>query len=286
MNEAKSDFSKGLRNALFDDLWQMKYEGDRVRFCRYLFTGCIFVDENDVVCGNPTMFTDYEGATKIKEELFFKAFDVNALIIDHYSNENQTSLYKTIVSATEDAARKFRQRIVSGQIECIFETRFVEPKDLKFAAFTKSLEPYGIDWSNLPDYMNKKLFIKFARACSAEETCHTLHFLNWTYKVFGACYVDWHNRQEECITFYNEFKAEIERATRLLKSMEKPAKLWFQFFDENIYINNLNELNLYLGSMFQENFEDYFLSDEKRNKLNRFNYFMWDGIFLRFSDKP
>ena len=53
VNEAKKVFSKGLRNALFDDLWQMKYERDRVRFCRYLFTGCIFVDENAVVCGNP-----------------------------------------------------------------------------------------------------------------------------------------------------------------------------------------------------------------------------------------
>ena len=282
VNEAKKLFSKGLRNAMFDDVWQMKYESDRVRFCRYLFTGCIFVDENTVVCGNPTMFTDYEGATKIDGELFFKAFDTKALRSYHFSNQNQNSLYDTIVLATQDAAKKFRQRIATGQIECNFETRFVDPKDLKFAAFIKSLDPYGIDWSNVPDYMDKKLFIEFARACSAKETVHTLHFINWVQYVFGSCHVDWRYGQEECFKVYCDFKKQTERARKIDKAIKNPANLWLQFFDGNNYLNNLNEINLYLGTMFRKTFEDYFLSDEKGNKLNRFDYLVCDGIVSHF----
>ena len=285
VNEAKKVFSKGLRNALFDDLWQMKYERDRVRFCRYLFTGCIFVDENAVVCGNPTMFTDYEGSTKIGQELFFKAFDLNALNFGQFSSKNQTSLYDTIVSATEDVARKFRLRVASGQVECNFETRFVDPNDLKFASFIKSLDPYGIDWSNLPDYMSKKYFIKFARACSAEETVHTLHFINWIQTVYGACHVDWCNKQAECIKLYHNIKKQTEFVAKMAKAIENPANSWSQFFDGDIYMNSLNEINLYLSTMYRKSFEDYFLSDEKGNKLNRFNYMVCDGILLHFFDQ-
>ena len=284
VNEAKEVFSKGLRNALFDDLWQMKYERDRVRFCRYLFTGCIFVDENSVVCGNPTMFTDYEGSTKIEEELFFKAFDLNANC-GHLSSKNRTLLYDFIVSATEEAARKFRLRVASGQIECNFETRFVDPKDLKFAAFIKSLEPYGIDWSNLPDYMDKNCFIKFARACSAEETVHNLHFINWIQYVFGASHVD--RGKEACIKMYH-IKKQAEPVTKMLKAFEStvnPENPLFKFFDGDIYMNSLNEMNLYLSTMYRESFEDYFLSDEKGSKLNRLDYSMCDGMRFHFFDQ-
>ena len=228
------------------------------------------------------MFTDYEGSTKIGQELFFKAFDLNALNFRQFPSENQTSLYETIVSTTEDAAKKFRLRIASGQIECNFETRFVDPNDLKFAAFIKSLEPYGIDWSNIPDYMSKNYFIKFARACSAEETVHTLHFLNWIQNVYGACHVDWCNKQEECIKLYYNIKRQTEIVTKMATAMENIENPWSQFFDGDIYINNLNEINLYLSNMYRKSFEDYFLSDEKGNKLNRFNFGVCYGMLLHF----
>ena len=283
VKEAKKVFSEGLRNVMFDDLWQMKFECDRVRFCRYLFTGCIFVDENAVVCGNPTMFTDYEGCTKIGEELFFKAFDLNALNFDHLSDN--ALLYDTIVSATEDATRKFRQRISSGQIECIFETRIVDPENLNFAAFIKSLDPYGIDWSNLPDYMEKNCFIKFARACSVEETVHNLHFINWIQYVLGASHVDWCDKQEDCINLYHDIKKQYELATEITKAIESIRNPLSMFFDGDIYMNNLNELNLYLSIKFREKFEDYFLSDEKGNKLNRSDFSVCDGIRFHFFDQ-
>ena len=38
--------------------FQMKSMEDQIKVCRYLFTGCIFVDENKIICGNKTMYAD------------------------------------------------------------------------------------------------------------------------------------------------------------------------------------------------------------------------------------
>ena len=73
------EFPKGLGNSHFDDIWRLKSIDDKIKFCRYFFTGCIFVDEKKIVCGNKTMFCDVFGTTKMEGELFFKAIDQRAV---------------------------------------------------------------------------------------------------------------------------------------------------------------------------------------------------------------
>ena len=141
----------------------MKDELDRVAFCRYLFTRCIFVEETKVVCGNPTMFTTYEGATKLADELFFKAIDLQAIAHER-DVPDRPSLFETIICLTHETVSKFRDLVKGGKIICSFETQFIDPKDLTFAKKIKDLNPYGIDWSNVSDYTRKWDFIKFARA--------------------------------------------------------------------------------------------------------------------------
>ena len=52
--------------------------------------------------------------------------------------------------------------------------------DLALAKEIHDLNPYIIDWSNVPDYLEKDKFIKFARSCSTDHTIHFAIFINWT----------------------------------------------------------------------------------------------------------
>lgn len=278
--KAKNMFSQGLENSSFDDVWTMKFEEDRVAFCRYLFTGCIFAAEDKVVCGNPTMFTKYEGATKLGDEAFFKAIDLHAITYDR-DVSIESSLYATITRTTREVFSKFRDLIHSGRIQCSFDTKFIDPKEMSFAKRVKDLSPYGIDWSNVPDYMPKKDFIRFAEACSVQQTVHQLHFLNWTKYVFGACHVDWADNPSECIHKYELFKSKMQPLKKIMGMSKEGAPL-LQFFEGEVYVNHLNDINTCLSAMFKSRFEDYFLSDENGKPLNRLAESYCDGLVSTF----
>lgn len=97
--KAKNYFSANLSNANFCGVWSMKNETDRVRFLRYLFTGCIFVDEDLVKSGNPTMFTQLNGFRKnIDFENFFESVRLQS---NHFSNPQKNSLFEEITSVTQ-----------------------------------------------------------------------------------------------------------------------------------------------------------------------------------------
>ena len=73
----------------------MKEAEDQIKFFRYIFTGSIFVEEKNIVCGNKTIFADVCGTTKMKEEFFFGAIDMNATGFER--NRHSNSLFDTIV---------------------------------------------------------------------------------------------------------------------------------------------------------------------------------------------
>lgn len=56
----------------------------------------------------------------------------------------------------------------------------VEMDDSTLAREIHDLDPHVIDWSNVPDYLAKEKFIKFARGCSTDHTIHFAIFINWT----------------------------------------------------------------------------------------------------------
>ena len=279
---AKKMFSEGLRNSSFDAVWNMKFEEDRIAFCRYLFTGCIFVEENKIVCGNPTMFTKHDGSSKMKEEAFFKAIKLSDITCGR-DISILSSLYATILQATCEAASKFRDLVHCDRIQCSFESKFIDPKDMEFARRIRELSPYGIDWSNIPDYWPKRDFIKFSRACSVEETIHQLHFLNWTSYVFGASHVDWASNRDQCIRIYDEFQSELVKQRKKFERLLQGTLL--QFFVDDVYVNDLNCINACLSNMCKSTFEDYFLSDENGKLLNRVEESYCDGLISPFFDQ-
>ena len=276
VKKAKQEFSKGLRDIHFDDIWQMKFEVDRVKFCRYLFTGCIFVDEKDAVCGNVTMFSKYEGVQKIPEKLFFKAIDLNARGLSKQKG-NLTSLFELITSVTLQTVTGFRSLVCIGQIECFLEAKCVDPRDMLLAERIKGLNPYAIDWSNVPEYMKKDEFITFAKACSVEDTIHQLHFLNWVQCVFGACHVDWRYDKGKLLSFFKECRKQYKQ-NNILKKLDCQSG----FFKSSPFINYLNEINMYLSIRYRKHFEDFFLSDDEGNLLNRHESFIVDAALSSF----
>ena len=100
------------------------------------------------------MFTTYEGATKLADELFFKAIDLQAIAHER-DVPDRPSLFEKIICLTHETVLKFRDPVKDGRIICSSETQFIELKDLTFAKKYKDLNPYGIDWSIVPDYMRK-----------------------------------------------------------------------------------------------------------------------------------
>lgn len=96
--KAKNTFSVSLESPEFDGIWSLKHEVDRVKFLRYLFTGCIFLEENSAECGNPTMFAKINGYIKTTQfECYFKSVNLWSL---HLSKPRKNSLYEEICSAT------------------------------------------------------------------------------------------------------------------------------------------------------------------------------------------
>eukprot|EP00111_Clytia_hemisphaerica_P007374 TCONS_00021447-protein len=202
LDDAKSKFSREIksvdRDAPFEAIWSMKLEEDRVKFLRYLYTGIIFVDESKISTGNPTMFYESPNNKRVTEESFFQSINLLASQFE-VGRSNHKTMHELIISCTLDVMTGFRALIKSGNIQCYLETKFIDPIDLSFAQQIKLLSPLGINWSNIPDYMKPKEFIKFAKACSVDDTIHYLHFMNWAEFVLGACHVDWMFKQEECI---------------------------------------------------------------------------------------
>ena len=186
------------------------------------------------------MFTTYEGATKLADELFFKAIDLQAIAHER-DVPDRPSLFEKIICLTHETVSKFRDLVKGGKIICSFETQFIEPKNLTFAKKIKDLNPYGIDWSNVSDYTRKWDFIKFARACSVEKTVHQVHFINWNEYVYGSNHMDWADNQEECIQMYRKFKIRLNMTKKLFSEMLGDHSL-LQFFEGEEYVNRLNDI--------------------------------------------
>ena len=281
IKKAKVEFSKGLEDTHFDDVWRMKFEEDRVKFCRYLFTGCIFVKENELVCGNVTMFTKHKDVQKIPAEIFFKAIDMHARGLSKQTKKmsNLTSLFELMTSVTLQTITGFRSLVGIGQIECFLETKRVDPNDMILADRIRGLNPYAIDWSNVPEYMRKNEFIRFARACSIDDTIHQLHFLNWVQSVFGACHVDWGSAQEKLLSFFQDCRKGYKENAAIFEQM---CPLQPVFFTSLPFVNYLNEINMYLSIRYRKAFEDYFLSDENGKPLNRYQTMIVDAQLSTF----
>ena len=97
-----------------------------------------------------------------KYETFFAS--INTSKIEHECD----SLINEILYHVRYKLMGFRALVQGRKILCHLEAVKVAPTDNKFAQKVKALNPYTIDWSNLPDYMERLDFFNFAKKCSTK----------------------------------------------------------------------------------------------------------------------
>ena len=146
-------------------------------------TGCLFINEADIVCGNPTMLPLRDDNWVRQFESVFTGIHLSK--IDHETD----SLIDNILFYIKYKLLSFRTLVQNDKIECFLNVKTLDvAEDTAFAKQLRELNPYGIEWSNLPDFINRLHFLEFAKRCSSPDTIHFFHSLNWTDHVFGARY--------------------------------------------------------------------------------------------------
>ena len=178
--EALDNWMSNRGGAEFAPVCNLTLEEDRVRYCRYLLTGIIFVDESHTTTGNVSIFSvpiDGKSYKRLSGENLFHGLNINSF---RSANENGCQNFMDFVETIiKGKLNTFRGLVQDERIEVKFKYKNISVDDLEFAAEIKELNPYGIEWSNIPDFMDTKKFILFARACSGEDTVHTIDVMNW-----------------------------------------------------------------------------------------------------------
>jgi hypothetical protein len=160
--------------------------------------------------------------------------------------------------------------VQEGKIICHLYAKNVEMHDLAFAHSIRELQPYGINWSNIPEYMDRKEFINFARACSTPDTVHIVHFCHWWERVYGSVHVDYAKDRGCLEDIVKEFKSvKQSKAVGRLKLGESGGNQSQSFFRDEIISHPFDEVGMALISKFRNKLEDYFLSDIRGQPLNR-----------------
>ena len=240
---AQDAFVEHRRSCDFSPLDNLKSEFDRMAFARYLFTGCIFT-RNDEVCGNCTMFPDRnDDWMKVpKFESFFNAIDV--LNICKSLTPGHTALVDFIAKTTAQKLSKLRTLIREKKIICHLTVKSITTEDLDIASMIKELNPYLIDWSNLPDYWNRFDFLEFAEKCSGVETVHHFHTVNWVQKTFGALYYDFINNRKTLEEKFRTYMAALKRAAKMIEAASPAAVKFIRMPGFKLPTNRFTELSI------------------------------------------
>ena len=169
---------------------------------------------------------------------------------------------------------KFRGLVQDEQIEVEFKYKDISVDDMKFAAEIKEQDPYGIEWSNIPDYMDTKKFIQLARACSGEKTVHFIDVMNWPRNVFGVCWIDYIDNMPGLRKTYSEIKKRLETSTKAMwqdMSSDGIAGLpSTKFLKPNLLGNEMTVFDMYMGFQFVDQYVNHFFINEDGSPINKF----------------
>ena len=106
------------------------------------------------VCSIPSDFK----VTKITDENFYYMFDLigNKL---KYVNSLKISVDKFMM----EKMNMLKKMVFEEKLEMTFEQEFVSKSNSGLNKKIRKMNPYTIDWSNIPDYLMKEDFLAIAK---------------------------------------------------------------------------------------------------------------------------
>ena len=180
-------WERGRADAGFTSIPALLSKMDRLEYARYILKGQIFIAAGaENLTGNPT-FTLPKGVSCIpasNESIYCTMENAGDL-------DSGRSLFASIERRFVDNLANLRRRVKENQIKITLSEATISADSKEVLKKIKSLNPAGIEWSNLPDYFNIPDFFSTARQCSVEGTKHSFHLMNWVNKVYGANLVDY-----------------------------------------------------------------------------------------------
>ena len=119
--------------------------------------------------------------------------------------------------------------------------------------------------------MEKKKFIQFARACSGEETVHTIDSMNWPMKVFGACWYDYAHDKKFLKNTYFAIKDMFEKAHQGVWSASASFSIPMTKFLKPIFLGfPMNVFDTMYGFKYVDNYINYFFTSEDGSPINKY----------------
>ena len=108
--------------------------------------------------------------TKTPDENFFYFFDIPSNTSFEYMDSLKLSVDKFMIGKME----MLKKMVSKEKLVMTFEHGFVSRKNSELIAKIKNLNPYTIDWSNIPDYLTREDFLAIAKGSLISES-----FLVW-----------------------------------------------------------------------------------------------------------
>ncbi len=227
----------------------LAHEKDRMDYARYMMTGHIFGESDaDYKFGNVTTFSlphEFDSWRRDTEN-FYAALSLEDF---EYKGSLMDSVRQKMVSGVETLMGLVQRK----QVVCEFVIKELSVHSRSALEEIRKLDAAGIDWSNIPDYLTREDFFSMVKACSGTDTRHSLHFMNWVTRVFGASLIDYPNKS----SVYADIKKRLDRLYHSVKR-DRPylrQDKYLQYF--------MNGADTFLGRKFRQKFTYYYFNGRK-----------------------
>ena len=208
----------------------------------------------------------------MNENIFF-AIDIWKIeLTDLFSDKSLMNFMELIQLFIVEKLRLFRKLVQEMKIEITVIQKDVSSDDLLFATELMQLNPYGIEWSNIPDYMETKKFIDFAKLCSGKDTIHTLDVMNWKERIFGSCWVDYMDDKSWVKETYYKIKKEAENrnAKYFFKRSTDPSCQITKFI-QPVFLNfPADFFDAELAIKYAPKYVEHFCKDKDGSQINSY----------------
>lgn len=159
---------------------------DRMDVIKYVVTGRLLPCD----VGSSLMYSLPEGCPDlVANETVFWTMSLKDLEL-HYKECG--TLMGVVVHVLKSRIERLQKRVLAGEVTWDLKQREVNLNSTSIHKEIRNLNPRGLSWSNLCDFVGNGEFHAMARSCSAHaDTRHYLHTIHWIQDVKGTFLTDY-----------------------------------------------------------------------------------------------